>query len=681
MAISTSGIEQLSINTIRTLAMDGVQAAGSGHPGAPMSLAPVAYALWSKQLNYDPRHPSWPARDRFVLSAGHASMLLYATLHLAGVRTADDSDELSITLEDIRNFRQWGSPCAGHPEHDAAAGIETTTGPLGQGVGNSVGMAIAARWSAAQFDRPGFELFDHNVYAICSDGDLMEGISNEVASLAGHLRLSNLCWIYDDNQITIEGDTSLAFSENVAARFEALRWHVLQVDDANDVDAIESALAAFNDVDDRPTLIVVRSQIGWGSPNKQGSSKAHGAALGEDEVRLTKAAYGWPEDEKFFVPEGVREHFDEQLGQRGSERHAQWTAKFAEYQQAFPELAERWQCMSDGKLPENWDAEIPVFEADAKGMASRVSSGKVLNAIARNVPWLLGGSADLAPSTMTHLDFKGAGTFAAESYGGRNFHFGIREHAMAAVLNGMALSGLRPYGATFLVFSDYARGALRLSAVMGLPVVYIFTHDSIGVGEDGPTHQPIEHIAALRAIPNMVTLRPGDANEAAELWREVMPRRDRPVSFILSRQNLPTLDRTRFASAAGARRGAYVLADPPKGQPQVILIGTGSELSTCVTAFEQLTAAGIAARVVSMPSWELFDEQDETYRNSVLPPEITARVAVEAACDQGWAKYTGTGGQFVGMQSFGASAPLAELLKQFGITPEGVVDAAKSLLR
>jgi len=680
MATSTMGIQQLSINTIRTLAMDVVEAAGCGHPGAPMSLAPVAYTLWTKQLNYDPRHPSWPTRDRFVLSAGHASMLLYATLHLAGVRRADDSDKLAITLEDIRNFRQWGSPCAGHPEYGAAAGIETTTGPLGQGVGNSVGMAIAARWRAAQFNRPGFDLFDHNVYAICSDGDMMEGLSNEVASLAGHLRLSNLCWIYDDNQITIEGNTSLAFSENVAARFEALRWHVIAVGDANDIEAIERALAQFNDVDDRPTLIVVRSQIGWGSPNKQGSPKAHGAALGEDEVRLTKAAYGWPEDETFLVPEGVREHFDEQIGRPGAKNHARWTTQFAEYQEAFPELAARWQCMIDGRLPENWDAEIPEFESDAKGLASRVSSGGVLRSIAQNVPWLLGGSADLAPSTMTLLDFEGAGTFEAENYAGRNFHFGVREHAMAAVLNGMALSGLRPYGATFLVFSDYARGALRLSALMGLPVIYVFTHDSIGVGEDGPTHQPIEHVAALRAIPNMITLRPGDANEAAELWREVMARDDHPVSLILSRQNLPTLDRTQLSSAKGARRGAYVLTDAPNGNPQVILIGTGSELSTCLTAYQRLSDDGIAARVVSMPSWELFEEQDKAYRNSVLPPEITARVAVEAACEQGWSKYIGLQGRFIGMRSFGASAPFAELLKRFGMTPDDVVDAAKSLI-
>lgn len=680
MAVSTSGIEQLSINTIRTLAMDAVQAAGSGHPGAPMSLAPVAYTLWTKQLNYDPKHPNWPGRDRFVLSAGHASMLLYATLHLAGVRKADGAEELSITLDDIRNFRQWGSHCAGHPEHEAAAGIETTTGPLGQGVSNSVGMAIAARWYAAQFNRPGFELFDNNVYAICSDGDLMEGISNEVASLAGHLKLSNLCWIYDDNNITIEGATSLAFSEDVGARFEALGWHVLSVDDANDVEAFENALAQFGDIDDRPTLIVVHSQIAWGSPNKQGTSKAHGSPLGEDEVRLSKATYDWPEDAKFLVPEGVRENYEEQLGRRGAESYAEWTAKFAEYQQAFPELAAQWKQIVDGELPAGWDAEIPEFEADAKGLASRVSSGKVLQAVAKNVPSLLGGSADLAPSTMTLLEFDGAGTFGPENYGGRNFHFGIREHAMAAVLNGMALSGLRPYGATFLVFSDYARGALRLSAVMGVPVIYIFTHDSIGVGEDGPTHQPVEHLAALRCLPNMVTIRPGDANEAAELWREVMSMRNRPVSFVLSRQNLPTLDRTRFASAAGARRGGYVVADPVKGQPKVILIGTGSELSTCMEAYERLTAEGVAARVVSLPSWELFEDQDEAYRESVLPPDITARIAVEAACDQGWAKYIGTQGQFIGMKGFGASAPFSELLKQFGINADHVVDAAKSLL-
>lgn len=680
MAISTSGIEQLSINTIRTLSMDAVQAANSGHPGTPMALAPVAYTLWTKELNYDPKHPHWPGRDRFVLSCGHASMLLYATLHLAGVSKDDGSKELAITLDDIRSFRQWGSPCAGHPEHGHAAGIETTTGPLGQGVSNSVGMAIAAKWYAEHFNKPGFELFDYNVYAVCSDGDLMEGISNEAASLAGHLKLSNLCWIYDDNKITIEGGTSLAFSENVPGRFEALGWHVIEVEDANDVSAIENALSEFGDVDDRPTLIVVHSKIAWGSPNKQGTSKAHGSPLGDDEIRLTKAAYGWPEDEKFLVPEGVRENFEEQLGRRGAESYAEWTEKFAEYKKAFPELAARWEQMQSGELPEGWDADIPTFDADAKGLASRVSSGKVLNAVAKNVPWLLGGSADLAPSTMTLLDFDGAGPFEAGSYGGRNFHFGIREHAMAAVINGMALSGLRPYGATFLVFSDYARGALRLSAIMEVPVIYVFTHDSIGVGEDGPTHQPIEHLAALRVIPGMITIRPGDANEAAELWREVMCCTNRPASFVLSRQNLPTLDRTKFAAAEGARRGAYVLADPEKGQPKVILIGTGSELSTCVEAYEQLTKEGIPARVVSMPSWELFEDQDEAYRNSVFPPEITARVALEAGCDQGWAKYLGSQGRFIGMKGFGASAPFAELLKQFGLTAENMVKTAKSLI-
>ena len=595
MSVTSIPIEQLAINTIRTLAMDAVQAANSGHPGTPMALAPVAYGLWQDVLAYDPEHPNWPGRDRFVLSCGHASMLIYALLHLAGVKQLGEdgkpTGELAVPLEHIRNFRQWKSRCPGHPEWHHTSGVETTTGPLGQGIANSVGMAIAQRWLAAHFNRPGFELFDYRVYALCSDGDLMEGVGGEAASLAGHLKLSNLCWIYDDNHITIEGCTSLAYSDDVAARFEGYGWYVMVVDDANDLDALAKAYHTQRESGEQPTLIIVRSQIAWGSPNKAGTSEAHGAALGEEEVRLTKTAYGWPQEEHFLVPEEVRKHFAEGVGARGAKAFAAWQKLYGEYAKQYPELAAEFELMQRGELPANWDRDIPRFEADQKGAASRASSGKVLGVVAKHIPWLLGGSADLAPSTKTNLTFEGAGTFQAGEPGGRNFHFGVREHAMAAVLNGMALSGVRAYGSTFLVFSDYCRGSKRLSAIMGLPVIYIYTHDSIGVGEDGPTHQPIEHLAALRAMPGMIVIRPGDANEVAEAWRAIMPMRHRPVSLILTRQNIPTLDRTKFAPAAGTARGAYILSDPDNGKPEVILIGTGSELSICVAALTELEGA------------------------------------------------------------------------------------------
>jgi transketolase len=675
--------DQVAINTIRTLAMDAVEAAKSGHPGTPMALAPVAYALWNNVLRFNPDDPAWPNRDRFVLSCGHASMLLYALLHLAGVKRLVDgrpTDELSVSLDEIRNFRQLHSRCPGHPEHFETSGVETTTGPLGQGLGNSVGMAIAQRWLAARFNRPGFDVFDYNIYALASDGDLMEGVANEAASLAGHLKLSNLCWIYDDNTITIEGHTKLAFGEDVATRFQGLGWKVVKVADANDLPAIRGAYKTFASTADRPTLIIVRSVIGFGAPNKANTEHAHGSPLGEDEIRATKKVYGWPEDEKFLVPEVAREQFAGGIVKRGRAAQAQWQTKFEQYAKTHPNLAAEWKCMERRELPPAWASQLPTFPTDAKGMASRISSGKVLNAVAAQVPWLIGGSADLAPSTMTTLTFDGAESFEAETPGGRNFHFGIREHGMAASLNGMSLSYVRPFGATFFVFSDYLRPSMRLSALMGLPVIYIFTHDSIGLGEDGPTHQPVEHLAAARAIPNLLVMRPGDANEVTEAWRSIMPLANRPVALVLSRQNLPTLDRTKYAPAAGASRGGYVLADAPGAQPELILIGTGSELSPCIEAYERLVPEGIQARVVSMPCWELFDEQDAEYRNSVLPPTVTARLAVEAGVEQGWQRYLGDRGRFIGMTGFGASAPGGVLMKHFGFTADNIVAQTKDLL-
>ena len=681
MTSVSAPIEQLAINTIRTLSMDAVEAAASGHPGTPMSLAPVAYLLFSEVLRYDPENPQWPNRDRFVLSCGHASMLLFSVLHLAGVRQlgpdGQPSDQPAVPLEDIRNFRQLHSRCPGHPEYRHTSGVETTTGPLGQGAGNSVGMAIASRWLAARYNRPDCQLFDFRVYALCSDGDVMEGVGSEAASLAGHLRLSNLCWIYDDNGITIEGRTDLAFSEDVAMRFQAYGWNVVKVPDVNDLAALRAAIARFHQTTDRPTLVIVRSIIGYGAPNKQNSHEAHGAPLGEAEVRLAKRAYGWPEEEKFLVPEEVREHFRQTLGQRGKQVYSQWQAKFQQYQHSYPDLAAQLLMMQQGKLPEGWDGDIPTFPADAKGMASRASSGKVLNAVAKRIPWMLGGSADLAPSNNSRITAEGAGDFSASDYGGRNLHFGVREHAMGAICNGMALCGLRAYAATFFVFTDYMRPAMRMAALMGLPVLYILTHDSIGVGEDGPTHQPVEHLAALRAMPNLMVFRPADANEVAECYRAILRLEDQPAALVLTRQNLPTIDRSKYASAAGVHQGAYVLAEAPSGQPEVILMATGSEVSVCLAAYEKLVVEGVQARVVSIPCWELFEAQPEEYRNAVLLPSVTRRVAVEAGVRLGWDRYLGPSGQFIGMSGFGASAPAGVLFKHFGITPESVAAAAK----
>lgn len=678
-------IEQQSINTIRTLAMDAVQAANSGHPGTPMALAPVAYTLWQRYLRFDPAEPIWPNRDRFVLSVGHASTLLYSMLHLTGVKAVNPVYEVqgepAVTLEDIKNFRQLDSKTPGHPEYRWTTGVETTTGPLGQGVATSVGMALSSRWMETYFNRPHFEMFGYNVYALAGDGCMMEGVAAEAASLAGHLRLSNLCWIYDNNKITIEGHTDWAFSEDVATRFLGYGWNVLRVGDANDLGMLGRAIETFHNTMDRPTLIIVDSHIAWGSPNKQDTEAAHGNPLGEEEIRLTKRNYGWPEDAKFFVPEEVLRHFANGIGTRGAELRSAWFAKFEEYKQAYPELADHLYQMQQRELPDGWDKDIPVWPADAKGDASRNTSGKVLNAIAQNVPWLIGGAADLAPSTKTRLTFDGAGDFTANDYSGRNFHFGVREHAMTSVVNGMSIAKVRPYGSGFLIFSDYARGALRLSALMEIPVIHIFTHDSIGVGEDGPTHQPIEHLASLRAIPHLYVFRPGDANEVAETWRFVMQLKRQPAALILSRQNLPTLDRSQYAPASGVAKGAYILADAENGQPAVIIMATGSEVSLAIDAYEQLKSTGIQARVVSMPSWELFEEQDQAYRDSVLPPTITARVSVEQASTMGWAQYVGLTGSSIGMSTFGASAPLKELQKKFGFTVERVIEEAKKQIQ
>ncbi|NLE37082.1 MAG: transketolase, partial [Pirellulaceae bacterium] len=623
MSTSTSNIEQLSINTIRTLSMDGVEAAKSGHPGTPMALAPVAYVLYNEVMRYDPAMPDWAARDRFILSCGHASMLLYSTIHLAGIRQLG-TDRPAVSLDDLRRFRQLDSQCPGHPEYKHTSGVETTTGPLGQGVANGVGMAIASRWLAKRYNRAGHELFDFNVYCLCSDGDMMEGISSEAASLAGHLKLSNLCWIYDDNGITIEGKTDLAFSEDVAARFAGYGWNVVEVEDVNDLDALRGAIGYFQETKNAPTLIIVKSQIAWGAPNKAGTSASHGAPLGADEIKATKAVYRWPAEEAFHVPEAVMTHFAEGIGARGAALRAQWEAKYAEYAEKYPVLAKQLEAMFAGDLPEGWDAEIQEFPADAKGIASRASSGKVLNQVAKNIPWMIGGSADLSPSNNSNLTFEGAGDLQADNPGGRNFHFGIREHAMASICNGITLCGPRAYAATFFVFADYLRPAARLAAIMNLPVFYIFTHDSIGVGEDGPTHQPVEQLASLRAIPNVVVVRPADANEVAEAYRALVPLKDRPAALVLTRQNLPTLDRSTHGAASGTARGAYVLRDPDEGEPRVILIGTGSEVQLCIEAQQRLAADGIPARVVSMPSWELFDQQPQEYRDSVLPPSIGA---------------------------------------------------------
>jgi transketolase len=674
----------LVINTIRTLAMDAVQAANSGHPGTPMALAPVVYCLWQDFLRFDPEDPIWPNRDRFVLSNGHASMLLYSMLHLTGVKAVNSQyerqGELSVKLEDIKHFRQLDSKCPGHPEYRWTSGVETTTGPLGQGVATSVGMAIAGRWQAAYFNRPGFELFDYNVYAVCGDGDMMEGISGEAASLAGHLKLSNLCWIYDNNKISIEGHTDWAFTDDTATRFIGYGWNVTRVGDANDLDMLRRALRFFHSTRDRPTLIIVDSHIAYGAPNKQDTGAAHGEPLGEEEIRLTKRFYGWPEDAKFLVPDGVREHLRDGIGKRGRELHQTWLARYEDYRTQHADLADHLHRMQYRQLPDGWDRDLPNFPADAKGLASRDSSGKVLNAIAKNLPWLIGGAGDLAPSTKTRLTFDGAGDLTPDNPGGRNMHFGVREHAMGAVVNGLSLSKVRAFGSGFLIFSDYARPAFRLSAIMEIPTIHVFTHDSIGVGEDGPTHQPIEQLPSLRAVPGLVTIRPADANEVVEAWRVIMRLQHQPVVLVLSRQALPTFDRQRYASASGVAKGAYVLADDPAGKPDLLLLATGSEVSLCVEAFERLTAEGIRARVVSMPSWELFEQQSQSYRDSVLPPEVTARVSVEQASTFGWERYVGPAGTMIGMASFGASAPLKELQKKFGFTVDRVVEAARSQL-
>ncbi len=684
LVVTDKQLDLLCINTIRTLAIDAVQQANSGHPGAPMGLAPVAYGLWQEVLRYDPKHPHWLNRDRFVLSNGHASMLLYAILYLTEVRAVGANgevlSELSVPLSEIKRFRQLGSRTPGHPESHLTTGVEATTGPLGQGVGNSVGMAIAERWLAANFNRPGFEIFDYNVYAICSDGDLMEGIGGEAASLAGHLGLANLCWIYDNNHVTLDGPADWSFSEDIATRFVGYQWNITRVADANDLEMIGRAFETFHKTTDRPTLIILDSHIGYGSPHKQDTNAAHGEPLGEEEVRLVKHNYGWPEDAKFLVPEGVLEHFREGIGKRGHDLQAEWATLYANYAKQFPDLAARLDLMQRGDLPAGWDKNLPVFPADPKGIATRESSAKVLNSYAQSVPWVVGGSADLATSNKTTLKFDGAGDFQNGSFAGRNFHFGIREHVMGASVNGMVLSGLRAFGSTFFNFSDYMRASIRLAALSEIPSVFVFTHDSIGVGEDGPTHQPIEQLASLRAMPNLLVLRPGDANEAVECWRVIAQQKHRPSVLALTRQAMPTLDRSKVAAASGTLKGAYVLSDAVGGNPDLILIGTGSEVSLCLDAAEKLRSEGTKVRVVSMPCWELFEEQDAAYRENVLPASVTARVSVEMASVFGWERYVGTRGRSVGMHSFGASAPLKDLLKHFGFTVEAVVAEAKKVL-
>ena len=682
-------LDQLAINTIRTLSIDAVQQAKSGHPGTPMALAPLVYTLWNRVMRFDPKDPIWPDRDRFVLSNGHASMLLWSVLHLTGTQAVNaDYERLgkpSVTLDDIRHFRQLESKAPGHPEYHWVSGVETTTGPLGQGIATSVGMAMARKWLASRYNRPGFEIFDYDIYAVCGDGCLMEGVGSEAASLAGHLELDDLCWIYDNNHITIEGKTSITFTEDVAARFQAYRWNVLRVGDANDLGRIEDALAVFRQTKGRPTLIILDSHIGYGSPHKIDTAAAHGEPLGDDEVRLTKRAYGWPEDAKFLVPDGVMQHFDAGIGARGDAARRRWEALFADYRKQFPELAAEIDQMQRRELPAGWDRNLPSFAPDPKGIAGRDASGEVLNVLAQNIPWFLGGSADLGPSNKTTLKFAGAGDFEPGSPGGRNLHFGIREHAMAAIVNGLSLSKLRAFGATFFIFSDYARPAIRLSALMELPTLLVFTHDAMGDGEDGPTHQPVEQLLSLRAIPGLVVLRPGDANEVVEAYRYIMKLRHQPAVIALSRQPLPTFDRGKYASAAGVARGAYVMADAPAsgakgGPPEIILIATGSEVSLIVEAHEVLVARGVRSRVVSMPSWDIFEHQPQPYRDEVLPPAVKARIAVEQGSELGWDRYVGAGGRVIGMKTFGASAPLKELQRKFGFEPEKVVALAMELL-
>jgi transketolase len=682
--MTTEELDQLAINTIRTLSIDAVQQAKSGHPGTPMALAPLVYTLWNRVLNFDPKDPIWPGRDRFVLSNGHASMLLWSMLFLTRTTAVNaDYERLgkpSVTLDDIRHFRQLESKAPGHPEYHWVSGVETTTGPLGQGIATSVGMAIARKWLAARYNKPGFDLFDYNVYAICGDGCLMEGIGSEAASLAGHLELDDLCWIYDNNHITIEGKTDITFTEDVAARFLAYRWNVLRVGDANDLARIEDALAVFRKTTGRPTLIILDSHIGYGSPHKIDTSAAHGEPLGEDEVKLTKRAYGWPEDAKFLVPDGVMGAFDAGIGARGAAARSAWEAKFAEYAKKFPALAAEIGQMQRRELPAGWDRDLPSFKPDAKGIAGRDASGEVLNVLAKNIPWLLGGSADLGSSNKTTLKFDGAGDFEPGSPGGRNFHFGIREHAMAAIVNGLSLSKLRAFGATFFIFSDYARPAIRLSALMELPTIMVFTHDAMGDGEDGPTHQPVEQLVSLRAIPGLVMMRPADANEVVEAYRYIVQLKHQPAALALSRQPLPTFDRSKYASAAGVARGAYVMADAAGGSPEIILIASGSEVALIVEAHEALTSRGIRSRVVSMPSWDIFEHQPQSYREEVLPPAVKIRLAVEQASALGWERYVGDAGRVIGMRAFGQSAPLKELQRKFGFEPENVAAMAMEML-
>jgi transketolase len=677
-------LDQLAINTIRTLSIDAVQKAKSGHPGTPMALAPLVYTLWNRVMAFDPKDPIWPDRDRFVLSNGHASMLLWSALYLTQTQAVNAEYEQlgkpSVTLDDIKNFRQLGSKAPGHPEYHLVSGVETTTGPLGQGIATSVGMAIARKWLGARYNKPDFQIFDYNIYTVCGDGCLMEGVGSEAASLAGHLELDDLCWIYDNNHITIEGNTRLAFTEDVAARFMGYGWNVLRVGDANDLERIQNALAIFRETKKRPTLIILDSHIGYGSPHKQDTAAAHGEPLGEEEVKLTKRAYGWPEDAQFLVPDGVLDHFTAGIGVRGAAARAAWNKLFADYKAKFPELATEIEQMQRRDLPAGWDRNLPSFKADPKGIAGRDASGAVLNVLAQNIPWFLGGSADLGPSNKTPLKFPGAGDFEPGNPQGRNLHFGIREHAMAAAVNGMSLSKLRPFGATFFIFSDYARPSIRLSALMELPTIMVFTHDAMGDGEDGPTHQPVEQLVSLRAIPGMCLVRPGDANEVVEAYRYIIQLRHKPALLALSRQPLPTLDRSKYASAAGVAKGAYVLADAPGGYPEVILIGTGSEVSLVADAHEALVAQGIRSRVVSMPSWDIFEEQSQEYRDSVLLPKVTARIAVEQGSTLGWDRYVGAAGRVIGMKTFGASAPLKALQQHFGFEPDAVVAVAKELL-
>jgi transketolase len=684
-SMTAEQLDQLSINTIRTLSIDAVQKANSGHPGTPMALAPLVYTIWNRALRFDPLDPIWPDRDRFVLSNGHASMLLWSLLHLTGTRAVNAEYERlgqpAVSLEDIRRFRQLDSKAPGHPEYHWVSGVEATTGPLGQGVATSAGMAIAGKWLANQYNRPGYEIFNYRIYVTCSDGDMMEGVGSEAASLAGHLRLDNLCWIYDNNHITIEGKTQITFTEDIASRFLGYGWNVLRVGDANDTGLIENALNVFRGTKGRPTFIILDSHIGYGSPHKHDTAAAHGEPLGEDEVRLVKRFYGWPEDAKFLVPDAVRKHFAGGIGRRGAEARRHWTELFSSYRSKYPQLAGEISLMQRRELPDNWDRDFPAFPPDPKGIAGRDASGKVLNVLAKNIPWLIGGSADLGTSNKTTLKFETAGDFEPGNYGGKNLHFGIREHAMMAAVNGLSLSKLRAFGATFFIFSDYARPAIRLAAIMELPAIFVFTHDAMGDGEDGPTHQPVEQLASMRAIPGLVVIRPGDANEVAEAYRYIMRLRHEPAALVLSRQPLPTLDRTKYAPASGVSRGAYVLAEASGGKPEIILMASGSELSLAAETHEKLVAEGIRSRVVSMPSWDIFEHQPQEYRDSVLPPDVTARVAIEQASAFGWERYVGWTGQVIGMKTFGASAPLKELQKKFGFEPEHVIDAVKALLR